>query len=134
MGTCCHLTTTHLSIAPRIAKCGSGRSIPINPQLARGLEKLHRENARPRDGPVIASERGGSMTARGIVNWFGTAYRELGLIGCSSHSGRRTFITKAARLTDTISHVPASLQRRNRRPPVLVGARTANSYVRARRL
>src|SRR3981081_2131927 len=33
-----------------------------------------------------------------IVNWFGQLYRELGLNGCSSHSGRRTFITNAARL------------------------------------
>jgi integrase/recombinase XerD len=31
------------------------------------------------------------------VNWFRTIYDELGLEGCSSHSGRRTFITRAAR-------------------------------------
>ena len=33
-----------------------------------------------------------------VVNWFRRLYRELGLNGCSSHSGRRTFITNAARL------------------------------------
>ena len=38
------------------------------------------------------------MTALSIVVWFKRAYRYLGLDGCSSHSGRRTFITRAARL------------------------------------
>jgi integrase len=38
------------------------------------------------------------LTPRSIVNWFAEAYRTLNLAGCSSHSGRRTFITRAARL------------------------------------
>lgn len=38
------------------------------------------------------------MRARSIVIWFSRAYRAIGLEGCSSHSGRRTFITRAARL------------------------------------
>jgi integrase len=38
------------------------------------------------------------MAALSIVVWFKRAYAYLGLDGCSSHSGRRTFITRAARL------------------------------------
>lgn len=37
------------------------------------------------------------MRATSIVNWFLTKYAELGLTGCSSHSGRRSFVTAAAR-------------------------------------
>ncbi len=49
---------------------------------------------------MIRSERGGSRGMRpgSVVNWFRGLYREIGLNGCSSHSGRRTFITNAARL------------------------------------
>ncbi|MCP4564083.1 MAG: site-specific integrase [Bosea sp.] len=45
----------------------------------------------------MGSFRGGALRANSIVNWFTALYRELGLEGCSSHSGRRTFITMAAR-------------------------------------
>ena len=38
------------------------------------------------------------MTAKSVVNWFTRLYQSLKLAGCSSHSGRRTFITRAARL------------------------------------
>lgn len=37
------------------------------------------------------------MQATSIVAWFARAYAATGLKGCSSHSGRRTFITQAAR-------------------------------------
>ena len=37
------------------------------------------------------------MRTTSIVNWFASLYRELGFEDCSSHSGRRTFITNAAR-------------------------------------
>jgi hypothetical protein len=34
------------------------------------------------------------------VNWFVALFKELGYEGCSSHSGRRSFITIAARNID----------------------------------
>ncbi len=37
------------------------------------------------------------MSAASVTVWFHKLYGGLGLVGCSSHSGRRTFITRAAR-------------------------------------
>jgi integrase/recombinase XerD len=42
------------------------------------------------------------MKPLSIVLWFSNAYRALRLEGCSSHSGRRTFITRAARLVHKV--------------------------------
>ncbi len=89
---------SHLAVAASIAKNGSGRRIPLNPDLSRALVALHRSCGCPRDGPVIRSERGRHMHPRSIVNWFAGVYAALALDGCSSHSGRRTFITRTARL------------------------------------
>ena len=86
-----------LELQDRIAKKGSGRVIPIHPDLYAALVKL--SGLSPTlAGPVIRSERGGPMMPVSIVCWFAKAYRTIGLEGCSSHSGRRTFITRAARL------------------------------------
>ncbi|QXI66106.1 Tyrosine recombinase XerD (plasmid) [Paracoccus marcusii] len=86
-----------LSVSPAIAKMHHGRRIPMHPELLALLRDLHRQQGRPRQGPVMRSERGGAMTARSVVNWFKAVYVAVGLEGCSSHSGRRTFITQSAR-------------------------------------
>ena len=65
-------------------------------ELREALSELRRQTEV--SGPVVRSQRGGPMTPVSIVNWFANAYREIGLQGCSSHSGRRTLITRAARL------------------------------------
>ena len=80
------------------AKNGRPRSVPMHSELRAALRKLHAEQGQPLTGPVVRSQRGGHMTARSIVNWFAGIYAETGLQGCSSHSGRRTFITNAAKL------------------------------------
>jgi integrase/recombinase XerD len=79
------------------AKKGSGRLIPMHHDLADPLSAWRRTSA-GWSGHVVRSERGGPMPALSIVVWFKRAYAYLGLDGCSSHSGRRTFITRAARL------------------------------------
>ena len=94
-----------IELHDRAAKKFGGRLIPIHPELREVLSDLRilTEAA----GPVVRSQRGGPMTPVSIVNWFAKAYRAIGLQGCSSHSGRRTFITRAARL---VHHAGASLR------------------------
>jgi integrase len=86
-----------LELHDKAAKRRSGRRVPLHPDLRAALINWQRKTTIP-VGPVITSERGSRMTAVSIVNWFARAYRCIGVQGCSSHSGRRTFITRAARL------------------------------------
>jgi integrase len=77
------------------AKKRAGRTIPMHRELQTALRDWRTSQSPV--GAVIKSERGGPMQPLSIVNWFASAYQMLGLDGCSSHSGRRTFITRAAR-------------------------------------
>lgn len=86
-----------ISVSGQIAKNGRGRRVPLHRELRRALIRLRDEDDNPTRGPVICSQRGGHMTARSVVNWFAALYDAAGLTGCSSHSGRRTFITRSAR-------------------------------------
>jgi integrase/recombinase XerD len=87
---------TTLELPDHAAKRGSGRKVPLHGDLLRALTEL--QAVTQGTGPIIVSERGGLMTALSIVIWFKRAYEYVGLDGCSSHSGRRSFITRAARL------------------------------------
>ncbi len=84
-----------IDIRSSIAKRGSGRRIPMHLRLQKGLEALWRVRTSHRY--VVASCRGGSMRPNSIVNWFVAMFDQLEIEGCSSHSGRRTFITAAAK-------------------------------------
>jgi integrase len=85
-----------LGLQDKIAKKRGGRSIPLHADLRQALSEARQLCGG--QGPVIRSERGGAMTPMSIVVWFSRAYSALGFDGCSSHSGRRTFITRAARV------------------------------------
>jgi integrase len=84
-----------IDIRNGIAKRGSGRRIPMHASLKQALADLWR--AKASDTHIVASNRGGPMRPNSVVNWFVTMFDDLDLEGCSSHSGRRTFITAAAR-------------------------------------
>jgi integrase len=97
VGDCIHLTDD-------ASKGRSGRLIPINKQLRALLidaYEIAKTDAR-RNTYVVFTERSPRTSAQAVVNLFQRWYRDLGLIGCSSHSGRRTFITNAARKISTV--------------------------------
>ena len=91
-----------LEIRDAISKRRRGRLVPLNDELRRALEALRAHSRPTADSAIVASERGDHMTAAAVVNWFASLYRRAGLEGCSSHSGRRTFITNAARLVHRV--------------------------------
>jgi integrase/recombinase XerD len=81
-----------------------GRVIPMSKDLRTALgewravaEKL----SRPSEF-VIVTERATKTSSYSIVNLFAAWYRDLGFVGASSHSGRRTAITKWARQISTV--------------------------------
>ena len=94
-----------IEVRDRIAKKKGGRIIPMHPMLQDAFRALKVESNAT--GPVIRSERGTHMTPTSICNLFAALYRAAGLEGCSSHSGRRTFLTKTAR---TIGKLGGSLR------------------------
>jgi integrase len=93
------------------SKGTSGRIIPINRTLQTSLETLlAQESTVPgfnSEWRVVRSERSQAVSPQTVVNMFQRWYRNLGYVGCSSHSGRRTFITNTSR---KISLVGGSLR------------------------
>jgi integrase/recombinase XerD len=84
------------------SKGRSGRRIPLNAELREALIE-YRKTRIVNPGPyVICTERSLATSPQAIVNMFQRWYRHLGFVGCSSHSGRRTFITNAARKISTV--------------------------------
>jgi integrase/recombinase XerD len=89
-----------LQLRNSASKGKSGRVIPLNKDLREALQELHRQP--DSSSYVIITERSQRMSAAAIVNLFACWFRATGLQGCSSHSGRRTFITNAARKISTV--------------------------------
>ncbi len=89
-----------LHLRNEASKGRPGRIIPLNQELGEALQELYR--TRGASPYVITSERSPRTSATAIVNVFAGWYRALGFQGCSSHSGRRTFITAAARKISTV--------------------------------
>lgn len=93
--------TIHLT--NEASKGTSGRIIPLNRHLRQILARHHEVSEKGKNSKyVVGTERSGHTSAQAIVNLFQRWYSDLGLVGCSSHSGRRTFITNAARKISTV--------------------------------
>ena len=81
----------------------------MHPDVQAALATLQtaRGDAPRPEQSVLFSERGGGLSPATVRLWFDRLYTSLKMDGCSSHSGRRTFITRAAR---KVSQVGGSLR------------------------
>ena len=84
------------------SKGRSGRMIPLSDEVRDALIEYRRQVVSFTGPFVVSTERSLSTSPQAIVNMFQRWYRHLGFVGCSSHSGRRTFITNAARKISTV--------------------------------
>lgn len=75
----------------------SGRTIPLNNILKESLHQLKLQMNPEPECYVLYSHQGNHLSTQAIVDWFSDMYKALRLYGCSSHSGRRTFVTNAAK-------------------------------------
>ena len=101
-----------INLTNEVSKGKSGRIIPLNRILKQTLHDLLMEHRSLRgfdihSGHLVRTERQDHTCPQSIVNMFQSWYREVGFVGCSSHSGRRTFITNTSR---KIGHVGGSLR------------------------
>ena len=99
---------TTINITNAVSKGNNGgRSVPINRELKQHLVQLFDQVSghakfEVHTAHVVTTERSGFSSAQSVVNQFAKWYSDLGFVGCSSHSGRRTFITNAARKISTV--------------------------------
>ena len=95
--------TMHVPNRASQGKTG-GRTMPLHPDLQTALVTLQigRGDMATPERPIFFSERGGGLSPATVRLWCHRLSTSLKMDGCSSHAGRRTFITRAAR---TVSQV-----------------------------
>jgi len=92
-----------ISLQNIASKGHSGGIVWLNKELRQSLIEYRKSlKQASSDTRVILSERRNNVSAQVIVNMFAIWYKALGFSGCSSHSGRRTFITNAARKISSV--------------------------------
>lgn len=89
------------------SKGKSGRIVPLSKQLRGNLIQMldvarQQKYFGPETDYVVTTERSTHTSPQAVVNMFKRWYNDIGLLGCSSHSGRRTFITNAAKKISTV--------------------------------
>ena len=94
---------SQITIEDKGSKGRGGREIPMNKQLHKELIKLQAHRSPSATDAVFYSERKrGNVSAQTVVDFFADLYGKLEFEGASSHSGRRTFITNAAKKITTV--------------------------------
>jgi integrase len=74
-----------------------GRFVAFHPDLKAALVELHASESPERQAKIVRGERDGTVSSAGVRRFFERLYDRCGLKDCTSHSGRRTFVTGLAK-------------------------------------
>lgn len=86
-----------IALEDKASKGHSGRIVFMNAALQEALAEYLSERNSFGSKYVIVTERSERFSPNAVSVFFKRLYERLGFNGCSSHSGRRTMITRAAR-------------------------------------
>lgn len=86
-----------LHITHDIGKRTVEREVPLAPEVRKALQRLYSLTHENEYVVYRLDRKPGKVLPNTLVKWFERFYNHTGYVGCSSHSGRRTFITRAAR-------------------------------------
>lgn len=88
---------TRLQIRADVGKGHKARIVPLPPDLVAALKAWRASTSHPKPRhpivPRVGRRAGAALTANAVAIWFRDLYTHLGYTGCSSHSGRRSFLT-----------------------------------------
>jgi integrase/recombinase XerD len=91
-------TADVIQIRPNVTKGGRGREIPMCFELKQAIDRFRAKYPDSEWLAVSQTHRTVKhQNADTITVWFRNMFKAAGLEGCSSHSGRRSFITWACR-------------------------------------
>jgi integrase/recombinase XerD len=95
--------TDAIKLQNSASKGKSGGVVWMNNDLQSALSEYQQSlKSASANDKIIKTERNKDTSPQVIVNLFHIWYKKMGFDGCSSHSGRRTFITNAAKKISTV--------------------------------
>jgi len=83
-------------VTSRSAKYGKARNLPMHPQVKEALLAYLEQAPKQVKGPLFHNQFNEALTSEAVQKQLSRLYNGVGLHGCSSHSGRRTFGTRCA--------------------------------------
>lgn len=113
-----------ITITRQATKGGYGaRLVYVNADLKQAMVEYLKVRCHSGSRFLITSERSQKFSANGVAVFFYRLYKRLGLLGVSSHSGRKSFITYSARKISQVGGTIRDIQ-------ALVGHRWLSSTQR----
>lgn len=84
-------------VSKRGAKYGKARTLPMRNDVYEALDAYMKKYQNEPKGPLFTNQYGQPASSDCVQKQIARIYAGIGLQGCSSHSGRRTFGTRAAK-------------------------------------